>query len=96
VRDEDAIDRRRFIGFTERARETLRRCRHWKDHTAETMADDRRHQVLTDAFVVLWHLACDADAVASAKSWSFVGARKDGSTMTTRAYLLYAVSAAGS
>ena len=45
--------------------------------------------VLTDARVVVAAPAFDAAAVAAAKSWSFADAHRDGTAVTTHAYLLF-------
>jgi len=45
--------------------------------------------VLTDARVVVSAPAFDAAAVAAAKSWSFADAHRDGTAVTTHAYLLF-------
>jgi len=44
---------------------------------------------LTEAHVVVSSPAFDAAAVAAAKSWSFVDARREGNVVTTHAYLLF-------
>jgi TonB family protein len=45
--------------------------------------------VLTDTRVVVSSPAFDAAALAAAKSWSFADAHRDGTAVTTRAYLLF-------